>query len=82
MYGGRLTYADLVLFQTLDGVTYAFPTAVGRLKKTGKYDKVFGLVERVRAVENIKSYLESDRRKPYGSGIYRYYEELDDDGEE
>lgn len=82
LYGGRLTYADLVLFQTLDGVTYAFPNAVGKLKKSGKYNKVFGLVDRVRAVENIKSYLESDRRKPYSLGIYRHYEELDDDGEE
>lgn len=82
LYGGRLTYVDLVLFQTLDGVTYAFPKAVGKLKKAGKYNKVFSLVDRVRELENIKSYLESERRKPYSMGIYRYYEELDDDGVE
>lgn len=82
LYGGRLTYADLVLFQALDGVTHAFPKVVGKLKKAGKYNQVFGLVDRVRGLENIKSYLESDRRKPYGMGIWRYYEELDGDGEE
>lgn len=82
LYGGRLTYADLVLFQTLDGVTHAFPKAVAKLKKAGKYKKVFELADRVRALDNVKSYLESGRRKPYGLGIYRHYEELDDDGEE
>lgn len=82
LYGGRLTYADLVLFQTVDGVTHAFPKAVGKLKKGGEYNKVFALVDQVRGLENIKSYLESGRRKPYGQGIYRYYEELDDNTEE
>lgn len=81
LYGGSLTYADLVLFQTLDGISYAFPKAVARLKKVGKYNKLFGLVDRVRELDNVKSYLESERRKPYGMGVYRYYKELDEDGE-
>lgn len=82
LYGGTFTYADLVLFQTLDGVAFAFPKALGKIKKAGKYSKVFELIDRVRGLENIKNYLESDRRKPYSMGIYRYYEELDDDCEE
>jgi glutathione S-transferase len=71
LYGGKLTYADLVLFQTMDGVSFAFPKAMDRMKKSGKYDGVFDLVERVRSRENIKKYLESDRRLKYSMGVYR-----------
>ena len=77
LYGGYLTYADLVLFQTIDGVQFAFPKAMGKLQKSKKYEGVFGLVDRVRNRENIKKYLASDSRKPYSMGIYRYYPELD-----
>ncbi|OAL35169.1 hypothetical protein AYO20_05646 [Fonsecaea nubica] len=77
LYGGKLTYADLVLFQTVDGVSYAFPKRVGKLKSSGKYDKVFALYERVKALDKVKSYLESDRRLKYSMGIYRHYPELD-----
>ncbi|OAG41643.1 hypothetical protein AYO21_04107 [Fonsecaea monophora] len=77
LYGGKLTYADLVLFQTVDGVSYAFPKRVGKLKSSGKYDKVFALYERVKALDKVKSYLESDRRLKYSLGIYRHYPELD-----
>lgn len=78
LYGGKLTYADLVLFQTLDGVSFAFPTCVEKLRKSGKYDMVFDLHARVKGLKNIKAYLESDRRQQYGMGIYRHYPELDD----
>ena len=77
LYGGQLTYADLVLFQTIDGVQFAFPKALSKLQKSKKYDGVFGLVDRVRNRENIKKYLASDRRIKYGMGIYRHYPELD-----
>ena len=79
LYGGKLTYADLVLFQCLDGVTYAFPKCLASLRKSGKCDKVFALYDRVKGLERIKTYLESDRRMKYGLGIYRYYPELDED---
>lgn len=78
LYGGKLTYADLVLFQTVDGVSFAFPKCVEKLRKSGKYDKVFALHARVKGLKNIKAYLESDRRQKYSMGIYRYYPELDD----
>jgi hypothetical protein len=35
--------------------------------------------ERVRNVPRVKAYLESDRRQPYGMGIFRHYPELDDE---
>ena len=63
-----MTYADLVLFQTMDGVSFALPKAISKLKDSGKYKAVFALVERVRNRENIKKYLESDRRQKYSKG--------------
>jgi len=78
LYGGSLTYADLVLFQAIDGVSFAFPNCSKKLKDSGKYDKVFALYERVKSRDNIKSYLESERRQKYSMGIYRHYPELDD----
>ena len=78
LYGGQLTYADLVLFQCIDGVSYALPNAMGRLRKEAKYEEVFGLYDRIKERENIKAYLASDRRQKYGMGIYRNYPELDE----
>ncbi|KAH7395515.1 glutathione S-transferase domain-containing protein [Cadophora sp. MPI-SDFR-AT-0126] len=79
LYGGRLTYADLVLFQCVDGVKHAFPNAMKRIEKEGKFGKVFALYERVKERPNIKSYLASDRRQAYGMGIWRHYPELDEE---
>ena len=77
LYGGQLTYADLVLWQCLDGVGFAFPKGFEGLRKSGKYEKVFALMERVKGQERIKEYLASERRKGYGLGIWRHYPELD-----
>lgn len=77
LYGGKLTYADLVLFQALDGVTFAFPKCVSKLRDSGKYEKLFGLYERIKSRDKIKAYLNSDRRQQYGMGVYRHYPELD-----
>ncbi|KAL8744723.1 MAG: hypothetical protein Q9190_003060 [Brigantiaea leucoxantha] len=79
LYGGELTYADLVLWQTLNGVSYAFPKAVERLKDEGEYGRVWGLYERVMELEGVKAYLGSERRLKYGMGIWRYYPELDEE---
>ncbi|TLD10313.1 hypothetical protein PgNI_06694 [Pyricularia grisea] len=77
LHRGRLTCADLVLFQCLDGVMFMFPKVMAKLKETGKYDGLWRLYEAVKETENIKKYLESERRQKYSNGIYRYYEELD-----
>ncbi|KAH7021300.1 glutathione S-transferase domain-containing protein [Microdochium trichocladiopsis] len=82
LHGGALSWADIVLFQGLDGVKFAFPKATGAAEKSGKYDKVFALYAAVKERPNIKKYLESSRRQKYSMGIYRYYEELDFDLEE
>ncbi|KAL2264905.1 hypothetical protein VTJ83DRAFT_7415 [Remersonia thermophila] len=77
LYGGRLTYADLVLFQCVDGLKFMFPKAMGKLERQGKHEGVFALHKAVSDRPRIKAYIESSRRQPYSNGIYRYYEELD-----
>jgi len=77
LYGGQLTFADLVFWQCLDGVTFAFPKALKQARESGKYNKVFNLYGRIKERDGIRSYLASDRRKEYSMGIYRHYPELD-----
>jgi glutathione S-transferase len=75
--GGRaLTYADLSVFQVVDGLRYAFPQAMGRLEK--KVPRITALRDRVAARPRIAAYVASDRRIPFNqSGIFRHYPELD-----
>ncbi|KAI4868200.1 glutathione S-transferase domain-containing protein [Hypoxylon rubiginosum] len=77
LYGGQLTYADLVLFQCVDGIKYAFRKALSAAEKSGKYAHVFKLYDAVKERPRIQEYLASKRRQEYSMGIYRYYEELD-----
>lgn len=50
-----------------------------KLQKSGKYDGVFNLYEVVKELPKISEYLASDRRSPYGEGIWRYYPELEEE---
>jgi glutathione S-transferase len=74
--GGRLSYADLSLFQVVQGLRYAFPQASKRaLKKT---PRVLALHDGVAQLPRVKAYLDSDRRLPFNEqGIFRHYPELD-----
>ncbi|KAK3686090.1 hypothetical protein B0T22DRAFT_529837 [Podospora appendiculata] len=80
LYGGQLTYADLVLFQCVDGLKFMFPKAMAKLESKGEHAKVFALHKAVADRPKIKAYLASPRRQKYANGIYRYYEELDIEG--
>lgn len=77
LYGGKLTYADLVLFQCLDGTKFMFRKATQSAEKSGKYARVFELYDAVKTRPKIKEYLASDKRQEYSLGLYRYYPELD-----
>jgi len=77
LYGGQLSYADLVLWQCLDGVTFAFPNALKQCRDGKEFGKLFELYDRVKERDSIKGYLASERRKAYSKGIYRHYPELD-----
>ncbi|MES2341618.1 MAG: glutathione S-transferase [Pseudomonadota bacterium] len=74
--GDAATYADLSLFQVVEGLTYAFPRAMARAG--AELPRVLALAERVRARPNIAAYLASPRRIPFNeAGIFRHYPELD-----
>ena len=76
LVGARLSYADLSLFQFVEGLLYAFPKASRRaLKKT---PHVVALNARVKQVPRIAAYLASSRRIAFNEDdIFRHYPELD-----
>jgi len=74
--GARLSYADLSLFQIVEGLRYAFPHTMKRREK--KIPSVIALRNRVAARPRLAAYLASDARIPFNeSGIFRHYPELD-----
>jgi glutathione S-transferase len=78
LVGGRLSYADLSLFQVVEGLRYAFPkTAQKALART---PGVMRLHARVAALPKVAAYLGSERRIPFNEqGIFRHYPELEAD---
>jgi glutathione S-transferase len=78
LLGSRLTYADLSLFQVIEGLDYAFPRAMTRMAPD--FPNLAMLRDRVAARPNIAAYLASPRRLPFtDEGIFRHYAELDED---
>jgi glutathione S-transferase len=76
LVGQSLTYADLSLFQVIEGLSYAFPKATKRALK--KAPRVAALHDAVAERPGIKPYLASPRRIPFNEdGIFRRYPELD-----
>ena len=76
LVGDVLTYADLSLFQLVEGLRYAFPKAAGRaLAETPLVEK---LHDNVRRRQRVHDYLQSPRRIAFNEdGIFRRYAELD-----
>jgi glutathione S-transferase len=76
LLGDTVTYADLSLFQLVEGLRYAFPKALGRID--AGYPLLTALHDRVAARPRIAAYLKSPRRIPFNEeGIFRHYKELD-----
>lgn len=76
LVGRRLTYADLSLFQLVEGLSYAFPSAMRRTLE--EVPRVAALRDAVARRPRIKAYLASPRRIPFNEeGIFRHYPELD-----
>jgi glutathione S-transferase len=76
LVGARLSYADLSLFQVVDGLLYALPKATRRVLK--KAPLVAALHAGVPANKRLAAYLASERRLPFNQqGIFRAYPELD-----
>ena len=76
LLGRKATYADLSIFQLIEGLRYAFPRATKGIERD-----VPGLVElrdKVAGRPDIKAYLASPRRIAFNEmGIFRHYPELD-----
>ncbi len=74
--GRRLTYADLSLFQIVEGLRYAFPKRMKAFERS--IPGLIDLHDRVAARPNIKAYLASERRIAFNEdGIFRRYKALD-----
>lgn len=76
LVGARLGYADLSLFQAVDGLLYALPKATRRVLR--RMPLVRALHAGVPRQRRLAAYLASDRRLPFNEeGIFRHYPELD-----
>ena len=74
--GTRLSYADLSLFQLVEGLRHAFPQAAARALDGAP--RVVGLHKRVASLPRVAAYLKSGRRLAFDEqGIFRRYPELD-----
>ena len=72
---GRWSYADLSLYHVVEGLLHAFPRRMRTLMH--RYPRLMALHARVAELPELRGYLASDRRLPFGDGIFRHYPELD-----
>ena len=76
LVGAKLSYADLSLFQVVEGLRYAFPKGAARALK--KSPQVLALHAGVQRNRRVAAYLASERRIAFNEqGIFRRYPELD-----
>lgn len=76
LVGAKLSYADTTLWNVLSGLQYAFPNELKARKKD--YPLLFDtFYDNIAHTKGISEYLQSERRLPFGNGIFRHYPELD-----
>jgi len=76
VFGRKVSYVDLSLFQVVFGLGYAFPRAMGRVGR--RIPRLRKLSDAVEARPRIAAYLASDRRLPPNEeDVFRHYPELD-----
>lgn len=73
--GRRWSYADLSLFQMIEGLTHAFPRRMATLAP--KHGRVLDVYRRISELPTVSEYLASPMRLAFGDGIFRHYPELD-----
>jgi len=77
MLGGQFSHVDTSLFQIMEGLDYAFPNYMRSLH--GQFAHLEGLQSSVPEIDGIAAYLASERRIDFNEdGIFRHYEELDE----
>ena len=76
VFGRRVSYVDLSLFQIVDGLRYAFPKRMKRFEK--QIPRLVAVHDHVAERPRIAAYLQSERRIPFNEwGIFRAYKVLD-----
>jgi glutathione S-transferase len=76
VFGRKLSYVDLSLFQIVEGLRYAFPRRMGKFES--KVPRLIELRDRVAKRPRIAAYLASKRRIDFNeSGVFRRYGALD-----
>ena len=76
VFGRKVSYVDLGLFQIVEGLRYAFPKRMKRFEN--KVPRLIELRDAVARRPRIAAYLRSERRIAFNeSGIFRAYPELD-----
>jgi glutathione S-transferase len=76
LVGSTISYVDLAAFQVVEGLSYAFPRAMARVRDS--IPKLLALRDRVAQRPRLLHYLTSPRRIPFNDqGIFRHYGELD-----
>jgi len=76
LVGNEVSYVDLAAFQVVEGLSYAFPRAMARIR--GEIPRLLTLRDRVAQRPRLLRYLTSPRRLPFNEqGIFRHYPELD-----
>jgi glutathione S-transferase len=76
IFGPQPGVCDLLLFQLVSGMQYAFPTRMGRL--LGRYPSISRCVSQVAQLPKVSAYLASDRRPKFTeAGLFRHHAELD-----
>lgn len=74
--GNTVSYADLSLFQVVEGLLYAFPKRTKTI--LAECARVATLRRTIAQRPRIRAYLDSDRRIKFNEqGIFRHYPELD-----
>jgi glutathione S-transferase len=77
LVGSSVSYADLSLFQIVEGLMYAFPRSLSDI--LAGVPRVAALHHAIAQRPRIRVYLASDRRIPFNEqGIFRHYPELDE----
>ncbi|ELS04116.1 Glutathione S-transferase, C-terminal domain [Xenococcus sp. PCC 7305] len=76
LVGKETSYVDLMMFQMLVGLNYAFPKSFQKVSPD--IPRLLQLRDAVAQRPRIKAYLQSPRRIPFNeNGIFRHYPELD-----
>jgi glutathione S-transferase len=75
--GDQWSHVDTSLFHVMEGLDYAFPNLMQRMQ--GTWPHLEGLQSAVPEIEGVAAYLASERRIGFNEdGIFRHYEELDE----